>query len=366
MAQKPAVLFIYQHGYQRRYYQQLCASNAFRGLNPRLAFYWALRWPAAGAPKLLTAEVDSITGFQQHKRQLRGQKPLTTLLRWRSRWDYRCWYRVFQLKKPSVIACWNGNNPGYRAARLAAERLGIPCFVFENGPLPNSTTCDPQGVNARNSLTRDANFYRGYASKIKNTALDSTIAVRLSEMPMPDEIRLPERYIFAPFQVHEDTQLLAYSPAIPDMPTFFTWLSQAADALGITIVVKQHPSCKQRYSLQHPGILFADGNSTEQLIRESDAVVTINSTVGLEAIMLGKPVITLGAAYYNLPGLTLTANTETQLVEQLKNVKNWPDDEPLRRGFIHYLRQHYLLPGDWRDASEQHCMAVKQRLTAIR
>lgn len=363
MANKPSVLFIFQHRHQLNYYQRLCASDAFGALTSQLAFYWALRWPSRHAPRLLAAEIDSISGFQQHKRRLRGQNPLTIVLRWRASWDYRCWYRLLQRTQPNVIAYWNGNNPGYRAAQLAAKRLGIPCFAFENGPLPDSTTCDQRGINARNSLPRTSDFYRDHASKPDTMAVDSSIAVRHNNQATPKAIKLPSRYIFAPFQVHEDTQLLAYSPAVPNMPTFFTWLCEAANALDMPIVVKQHPSCKQHYSLQHPGIQFADGNSTEQLIRECEAVVTINSTVGLEAIMLGKPVITLGAAFYNLPGLTVRANSVSQFIDQLGQIENWPIDEQLRQGFIHYLRENYLLPGDWRETSEDHCKAVKQRLT---
>lgn len=355
-----AVLFIYQHRYQRQYYQKLCGSPPFAAVTTKLAFYWTPRLPALFAPRLNHAEIAAISGYQQHKRQQRGQKPLRALLGRRAVWDYHCWYRHLKNNRPDVIACWNGNAPSYRAARLAANKLGISCFAFENGPLPNTTTCDARGVNARNSLPRNPAAYRQYSGPLE----PAEIAERAHHANTPKAIRLPERYIFAPFQVHEDTQLLAYSPEIPDMQTFFDWLSHAADTLNGTIVVKQHPSCKQRYEFAHPRIVFANGNNTESLIQLSDAVITVNSTVGLEAIALQKPVITLGAAFYNIAGLTLHANTKSDLVKQLEKVDEWQFDEPLRQGFLRYVRQHYLLPGQWREASDEHCNAVATRLLA--
>jgi capsular polysaccharide export protein len=58
-----------------------------------------------------------------------------------------------------------------------------------------------------------------------------------------------------------------------------------------------------RYSVQDR-VFLADGGNTDDLIRKSAGVVTVNSTVGLTALMLGRPTIALGAAIYDVPGLT--------------------------------------------------------------
>ncbi|MBR0554125.1 capsular biosynthesis protein [Ciceribacter sp. L1K23] len=47
-----------------------------------------------------------------------------------------------------------------------------------------------------------------------------------------------------------------------------------------------------------------DGGNLEKLIAASVGIVTINSTVGLTAVLARKPVISLGASIYDLPGLT--------------------------------------------------------------
>ncbi len=51
-------------------------------------------------------------------------------------------------------------------------------------------------------------------------------------------------------------------------------------------------------------VLVADGGDTDLLITKARGVVTVNSTVGLTALAAGQPVIALGAAVYDVPGLT--------------------------------------------------------------
>ncbi|MDE1158945.1 MAG: capsular biosynthesis protein [Neorhizobium sp.] len=51
-------------------------------------------------------------------------------------------------------------------------------------------------------------------------------------------------------------------------------------------------------------VFLADGGDTDVLIERATGIVTVNSTVGLTALYAGKPVIALGAAVYDVEGLT--------------------------------------------------------------
>lgn len=54
-------------------------------------------------------------------------------------------------------------------------------------------------------------------------------------------------------------------------------------------------------------VFVADGGNTDALIAQSQGIVTVNSTVGLTALGLGRPVIALGSAIYDIEGLTSQA-----------------------------------------------------------
>src|SRR5690606_27259707 len=136
---------------------------------------------------------------------------------------------------------------------------------------------------------------------------------------------LPKCYLFAPFQVDDDTQIILHSPWIPDMRAYFSVLCRLRArlvALGgewadTAIVIKEHPTCPWGWDRLHAegerqGVLFANGNSTQELIEKSAAVLTINSSVGIEAMLFDKPLIVLGNAFYALPELAQTARNEDE------------------------------------------------------
>jgi capsular polysaccharide export protein len=51
-------------------------------------------------------------------------------------------------------------------------------------------------------------------------------------------------------------------------------------------------------------VFVADGGRLDDLLDRACGVVTVNSTVGLSALLAGKPVIALGAAIYDMDGIT--------------------------------------------------------------
>ena len=48
----------------------------------------------------------------------------------------------------------------------------------------------------------------------------------------------------------------------------------------------------------------SEGGTSAELLQKCEGVVTVNSSVGLEAFAYDKPVITLGESFYDGPGLT--------------------------------------------------------------
>lgn len=59
---------------------------------------------------------------------------------------------------------------------------------------------------------------------------------------------------------------------------------------------------------------------TQELIKRADAIVTLSSTVGWEALLHGKPVITLGDVFYNDSELTLIAKSYEEVENALTKI----------------------------------------------
>lgn len=265
-------------------------------------------------------------------------------------------------RKASHMVLWNGLKFRQGVVIAAAESLGIKTLVMENGLLPGMTTLDPQGVNFLNSVPRNPAFF---------IAQSGNSNLPLEAVPeRPDD--LPPHYIFVPFQVNTDSQIVLFSPWLKDMFALTDALLAAEFVLGDNmpcVVLKTHPACDQDYSelveqlsTRSRKIQLRTSGDTRALIAHADAVATINSTVGVEAIIANINTLVLGQAFYNLPGLTLSAQSQEELELQLQQLAHFSPNPTLRQGFLSYLKNHYQIPGRWQDADDAHLQAASAHL----
>ena len=98
------------------------------------------------------------------------------------------------------------------------------------------------------------------------------------------------------------------------------------------------------------------------LIEKAQAVITVNSTVGIESLLLSKPVIALGSACYGVKGVCLQANSELELLDLINNLARYHSENTVTRGFLNFLHQHYVIPTAWSNIDEEHVTALTLRL----
>jgi capsular polysaccharide export protein len=287
-----------------------------------------------------------------------------------ARWHINDVWRRMESLQPDAVAVWGGQSVDVASALFVADRLGIQRYVFECGLLPNTTTCDPLGVNADNSVPRSPQFYAQYN---KPAAWPRSLLPRPSRRAVDPAQRLPKRYIFIPLQVRLDSQVLLYSPWIRNMRHLVQVVLEAArDSLqhsDVELVFKRHPSCTHDYAdLERlfkglPYARFADGNSTQELIDKALAVVTINSTVGLESLLLNRPVVALGRACYAIPGVAAQARSVPELAQWMRmaDAEELPV-APHREAFLNYLVNEYCIPTQHKAPTQAHLRAMAQRL----
>lgn len=150
-----------------------------------------------------------------------------------------------------------------------------------------------------------------------------------------------EPYLFYPFHVPLDVQLTVRSPGCLDQEALVERLAAALPP-GMMLYVKEHPASigahsvsrlkgvlrNGRVRLIHPGVGSYD------LIRDARAVITVNSKVGMEAIIQEKPVLVLGHAYYRGHGLTVDASASDDLSAAIRRVLAWRPDPQAIRAFL--------------------------------
>ncbi len=254
-----------------------------------------------------------------------------------------------------ILHVWNGASIWGDVARTLKQELGVKTVFFEISNLPGKIFVDPEGVNAQSRLFRDpsildrfpieqADFqkwrvkfvedkrnatslpqtgtsrrirpyhfsdfvysltlgYRAFTWSSVTTKLKSAFPITSRKKPgaaLSASVALPDRYVFFPMQVSNDTQIVLNSH-IDNIGA----LEYLARSVELPLVIKPHPAeydINYIYdavrSLAFRSLPVLTNANTIGLIDGAESVVTINSTTGLEALILGKPVQFLAKSFY--------------------------------------------------------------------
>ncbi|NHH93972.1 hypothetical protein GOICGAJE_02523 [Bacillus sp. MB95] len=304
-----------------------------------------------------------------------------------------------------IICMYNGHHWIDQIGAFLARKYSIKTFYFELGLFrPHTITLDTNGVNNLSSVSRKKTFFeaisidQGRLEKYLKcseeselnlttnltkhrtvgrvisqlgtllnihpnlfphaTAINSLkyyIAKKKFQTSPSDKVSLDKKYIFVPFQVSTDTQILFNSLRIKNMEQLVNKVVSAVDHMNeeyntdYEVVFKEHPEdlgrvdysiLKQKYR-QRKNVKFVKKYDMERLINNSELVITINSTVAIESLMEHKKVITLGEAFFNIEGLVQHCTDPDKLSEDINNILKREVNHSLINKFLYFLRFNY-------------------------
>jgi capsular polysaccharide export protein len=162
-------------------------------------------------------------------------------------------------------------------------------------------------------------------------------------------------YFVFPLQLNSDSQIVEHSPfnsiceAIEKVMRSFT-AHAPGDAL---LVIKNHPLDTgivdyRRYSQElartlgmQDRLMYVEAGHLPTLLDHAKGVVVVNSTVGLSAVHHRRPLIALGTAIYDMPGLTWQGSIDDFWVH------GEGPDMGLYYAFLDYVIHHTQINGDF-------------------
>lgn len=272
----------------------------------------------------------------------------------------------FKEKKTDAIVMYNDCRLIHAKAIKVAKELGIGIWIFEEGYLrPYCITFEKDGVNANSSLPRDKNFYLScniltkesikeilggfkfmafsaflywffsfllapfFNNKLHHRtlypfeflfwfrSLYRKYLYKFTEKKLNQKIySLEKKYFLAVLQVYNDTQIKHhYKKSIEEFIEELI-LSFANHARAKSyLVFKHHPmdrgyrnysklinELSQKYHVEGR-IFYVHDTYLPTLLKNALGCITINSTVGLSAILEGCPTKVCGNAFYDFEGL---------------------------------------------------------------
>jgi capsular polysaccharide export protein len=125
-------------------------------------------------------------------------------------------------------------------------------------------------------------------------------------------------------------------------------LCETSQALppGWHLRLKEHPSGKPAAAAiiaNHPRARIVLDNVTDTFaqVAASCGVITVNSSVGLEAMWYDVPVVACGQAFWALPGVAMAAPDAPALTALLARPAHLAFDPAARAALLSYLDQIY-------------------------
>ena len=293
--------------------------------------------------------------------------------------------KMLQQERPDAIVLWSGLQVYQVAVAKVAEREGVRTFYLENGFFPQTTQLEEFGVNWRSRISqvesaefleieRDPEGLEEIFSLPIVPRERRKAGIWAKDERSARELTLPAGFVFVPFQVSKDSQIKLFSPWISDMSKLLAevWagveLFNLASNNSLQVVVKEHPSdfgrvdySELRCQWEAKGVIFGNSVSTAELIEKASVIITINSSVGAEALLRRKPVIVLGQAVYDRPGVTFSAGSAAEIAEALAKMAD-PDSRKDLEAFVYYLYEKRLVKGHWKNLDKKHWGNLEARL----
>lgn len=232
----------------------------------------------------------------------------------------------------------------YRAVR-ASDRKFIVC---ERGALPGAVFFDENGFNGESRSYSREKWHRplsdseiekiGEYIKIFKEEGDDLEAqperLGASGIRRKLGLRAGAKMLFIPLQRPSDTVINHLSGPIESYENFLSLVRETVASLppDWVVVAKRHPL--EVVSPELPGVIFLDDGHINDLTDAADAVLLINSGVGVIGLVYEKPVLYAGQALYGHDGLSIGVRTADDVIDALAKFKPSRD---LILQFLHYL-----------------------------
>jgi predicted glycosyltransferase involved in capsule biosynthesis len=262
-------------------------------------------------------------------------------------WEYILENEIKRLMAPNT----RGNSKRH-AYFIFLKEKGIECICSERGALPESVYLDPGGFcNDSTSyhpelwnypLTQEEkkqileyieNFKKG------NSTLEKQ-GERLGGMKLKEQLCISskKKILFVPLQRPSDTTILYHCGPIQSYANFINLINRLADEGDDEwiVVAKLHPLEEEIINLSPNIILCVRNENIRDLLDMCDAVLLINSGVGVISMMWHKPLIITGDAFYAFDDLCIKSKGYENILSFLKTpLRTHLKEKQLR--FLHYL-----------------------------
>lgn len=231
----------------------------------------------------------------------------------------------------------------------------IKTINYDRGGLPDTWFFDPHGFNSSSKSYSDENWDHEITidehTKVKEYILKTLCSEnalekngnRIGAHNLKNKYNIRDnKILFVPLQRPNDSVIKHFSDRIGSVENFFSELivlAKSEELKDWKIIIKNHPLEPNDIfnSKQFPSniILLSNKDHFCDAVLASDAVMLINSGVGLYSLMAGKPTFNVGNAYYSHTHMSVKIDSPLSFIDYI--YKLTPPSNVRVERFIHFL-----------------------------
>ena len=232
------------------------------------------------------------------------------------------------------------SHQNFLPTHLMAKDLGIETIVVERGALPNtiyyaedvSYTAPSFSQAAMDEITlsdAELDATRKYLKVLRKgeLLLEGATPRAITDSKYAAVEKMTRPVIFIPLQLDDDMAVTKFVRDSQSYDDFVESIPSVARANPDTLfVIKPHPLSKRKHDYPMENVILADNkDNIHSLLDACKMVIAYNSGVGLLAACHGKPIITIGNAFYNLKGIGQFADSLEDAVQKASKGAPAPD-----------------------------------------
>lgn len=227
---------------------------------------------------------------------------------------------------------------------LTAEQRARMVTFVRDATAARKAFADPAALTLGfRNVVNAARYVKQLASEPLDLSLSALVRQRFDSLVQVRAARMlyerppgGEDYYFFPLHIADDSAITVRAPQFQRQQELVRFISERVLPVGTKLYVKPHPAALHAYPYavlseiaSTPNVRLIDPRIVaHDLIRESRALIVINSTAGFEALLYGKPVVSVGNVFYRGFGLTTDVGAVSELPQAVvRAVRNPPDME---------------------------------------
>jgi hypothetical protein len=259
---------------------------------------------------------------------------------------------------PRMQLNWKYCFPKVKGARVVSYHTcsfeGSQHIHVQESPLAGCCSLDRLGFAGFSSLATDYEQISRFTAEISDEILEKNqrdmyhryVIANVSKYKQPSENEIiTGSYVFIALQIPTDiVSHLAWISGV-DLLQAVVDFYKGSDT---RVIVKRHPYCgsmkvqKRLTELEAKGDIICTNSSIHSLIASAQLVFTVNSGVGLEALIHGKSVIVSGACDYSYAATSV--KNVTELFQALSRAPS-PNNRKICE-FLYFYTQRFAISSD--------------------